>query len=87
MGIIDTCIKYLYYGLVSIISIYILVKIFGSTIILTFPYGVMITYFVLRMISRKDNLWLIKFVCYIAVGIITLADESKATSLVAVVAL
>lgn len=77
--------KHLYYGSVlAMIITYIWVKLFGS--IIDIPYGVMITYFVLRMISRKNNFWDIKCVCYFAVGIITFIDESKATSLVAVVA-
>jgi hypothetical protein len=47
-----------------------------------FPYVVMIVYFTLRIISAKDNFWAIKAVVYFAIGMVTLVNEPKVTSLI-----
>jgi hypothetical protein len=79
--------KYLFFIIfLPVIFICLLIYIFESSIILSFPYAVMLTYFVFRISFRNDEFWQIKCVCYVGVGIITLVDESKAIQLVAVVA-
>ncbi len=60
-------IRIIYSGFVSLLFIYILIKYFGQAIIVFFPYGVMISYFVFRTIFRKDDFWPIKFICYLGV--------------------
>lgn len=74
-------------SLIFTILYIVLLAFFWYEFIDYFPLVVLILYLFIRMLSINANLWAIKCVCYFGVGVITLVDESKAITLVAVIAL
>lgn len=69
------------------IVIFVFFGYYESEYIAYYPFVVLVLYLFIRILSSSANLWVIKCVCYFGVGVITLVDESKAITLVAVIAL